>query len=364
MARFQAEILRSTEQLRQFEFSWRELLASAHQPDLVNYPDWLLPWWEIFGPEGGRQLRCLVLRDESGVVGFAPFLARTHWHGKAVPFRRLEFLASGEGEADSICSEYLEVLARAGREAEVAGELVRHLREGALGPWDEVVLSMMPGDRPMAGLIMAEAVKCGWSASQSELMEAPYIPLPTSWESYLKSLTGTGRRQITRGTRLFEEWAGEDWKIEYASEETLKKGQSILHSLHHDRWRDTGKGVFHSSKFLAFHETVMATLMKQGALDLCWLVVRSEPVSAMYFFRWNGKVSYYQAGRRLDVPQRIRPGGILLYHAIRRAIEMGQKEFDFLGGKARFKMELALACRSLVEVRLARPGFREGIRKG
>ena len=79
--------------------------------------------------------------------------------------------------------------------------------------------------------------------------------------------------------------------------------------------------------------------------------------------RWANKTYFYQCGRSREVPPHIRPGGVLLYLAIRRAIEAGLREFDFLGGEAVYKKQLAQASRPLVQVRVARPGIRERARR-
>jgi CelD/BcsL family acetyltransferase involved in cellulose biosynthesis len=53
---------------------------------------------------------------------------------------------------------------------------------------------------------------------------------------------------------------------------------------------------------------------------------------------------------------------VIVYQAIRRAIEAGRREFDFLGGNDLYKKQLALASRPLVELRLARPVVAERAR--
>jgi CelD/BcsL family acetyltransferase involved in cellulose biosynthesis len=50
---------------------------------------------------------------------------------------------------------------------------------------------------------------------------------------------------------------------------------------------------------------------------------------------------------------------VLLYLAIRRAIEANLREFDFLGGDAIYKKQLALASRPLAQLRLARKSLVE-----
>jgi CelD/BcsL family acetyltransferase involved in cellulose biosynthesis len=146
--------------------------------------------------------------------------------------------------------------------------------------------------------------------------------------------------------------------------EELEQGKQILEALHTERWRKAGaKGAFAAPRFGAFHDAVMPELLAQGALDLVWLRGRGAAVAAAYHLVWNGKVAYYQCGRRLDLPAALRPGMALLGYAIRAAIEQGQREFDFLGEASEYKMQLALATRPLLSLRAVRPCLREYARR-
>ena len=79
---------------------------------------------------------------------------------------------------------------------------------------------------------------------------------------------------------------------------------------------------------------------------------------------WNDKIHFYQSGRRVDLPAKIKPGIVAHAFAIRAAIEGGLREYDFLGGASRYKTELALATRPLVSLRAARKTLREALFTG
>jgi CelD/BcsL family acetyltransferase involved in cellulose biosynthesis len=98
----------------------------------------------------------------------------------------------------------------------------------------------------------------------------------------------------------------------------------------------------------------MRAFLDRNALELRWLSVRGEPVAALYNLTWNDKVYFYQSGRKLDVPSGVRPGIVIHLRAIRRAIEAGRREYDFLGGASQYKRKLATATRPLVSVRAVR----------
>ncbi len=355
-------IVSSAGELEQLAGAWRELLSRSGSDEPMLSPDWLLPWWRRFGGEGGRELRIGVAFRGDTLVGLVPLLARWHWYALGIPFRRLELLGTGEPERDEICSEYLNVIAERGAEAELLQSLADGLARGVFGSWDELVFSGMDGTSALPGQLAAELRKRGVAPSQEETSVAPFIPLPATWGAYLQGLSATSRYLVTRSLRDFDRWAGDGFELHHArSRAELAEGRRVLLALHASRWGHDG--AFSSPRFDAFHEEVMPALLDRGALDLSWICARGEPVVALYNLRWSGKVYSYQCGRRLDVPREVRPGIVIHAHAIRSAIEAGMREYDFLGGSSQYKRKLALATRPLVRLRAARPGLREAARQ-
>lgn len=358
------EVITDLTRLEQLRPDWLDLLSrsSANEPTLS--PDWLLTWWRIFG-HSGRRL-CAVAWFEGKperLMGLAPLQRRRYWYRPGLPFRRLEFLASGEREDEEVCSEYLNLLVEQGREELYAEDLVALLRTGQLGAWDELVLPMMDGDHPLPGALTAAFERARFQVHVEKTDEAPYVPLPSAWDEYLRSLPKKHRYEVRRCLRDFEAWAGEDWSVLRAqSGEQLAQGKKILVDLHQQRWEGVGqRGAFHAQSFVQFHDQVMPCLLDQGALELAWLCVRGQPIAVQYNIHWNNKVYFYQCGRRMDLPQRVRAGNVLLIDCIQQAMIAGRREFDFLAGPAHYKRELALTSRPLVQLRAVRSRLREGL---
>ena len=105
--------------------AWQNLQERSERNELAQSPAWLLTWWRVFG--AGRQLRLGLFHEGDRLVGVAPLLRRRYWYRGCLPFRRLEFLASGESAQDGIYSNHLGILAERGREARVANRLVEAL---------------------------------------------------------------------------------------------------------------------------------------------------------------------------------------------------------------------------------------------
>jgi CelD/BcsL family acetyltransferase involved in cellulose biosynthesis len=347
--------------LRDLRPAWEELIARSADADWSVDPSWMLPWWDVFGSEERRELRSLAFYDGERLVGLAPLLSRRHRYRRAIPFRRLEMLGSGEQEADETCGDYLGPIAEKGREADVATAFAEALVSNVAGAWDELVLTPMNGDSVLPSLLCAALKSRQVPVALVERSTAPYVSLPKTFDAYLASLKQNKRGQLRKALRAFESWAGgPPVLVRVKSVSELAEGKRVLMALHRERWG--GDGVFGSAKFRAFHDRVMPELLARGALDLGWMSVRDEPVAAFYNFRRNGKLSFYQSGRKLDIPDEVRVGVTMHAYLIQSAIEDGMREYDFLAGASQYKMSLALATRPLLELRAARPSLRETAR--
>lgn len=355
---FACTIVRDLGDLVQFEPAWRDLLERSSVDGPALTPVWLGTWWRVFGGTGGRRLCAALFWDGPRLVGMAPLQSRRHFYRPGIPFRRLELLASGEPEADEICSEYLGVLVERGLEEAVAEALAWALSAGLLGPWDEAVFPAMAADRSMPEHIVRAFLRHGIESERFSYGACPYVALPSDWDGYLASLGSSDRYFLKRALREFDNWANGSAEIcEASSPEDLERGMRILKALHGERWGNAG--VFRSRRFSAFHDSVMRSLFAENALALRWLKVRGKPIAATYNVVWKGKEYFYQSGRRLDVPKCVRPGIVLHAHAIRRAIEARRSEYDFLAGPSRYKKQLATALHPLVTVRAVQAPLRE-----
>ena len=301
---------------------WSALLSRSASNRPTQSPLWLLAWWRIFGAHQGRKVASALVYDGARLIGLAPLLRRVWWYRRAVPYRRLELLGTGEDEQDEIGSDYVGVIAEPGAEEGVAKALAETIVRGDLGPFDHVALSALDGDLSMNAALARAFEARGMAVTREALGAAPYIRLPGTWEAYLERLSRSGRYTIRRSLRAFEKWAGADTEfVRVSSVSDLEEGKRILIRLHEQRWRAVGKsGVFASPLFQSFHDAVLPHLIAKDALELVWLTARGAPVAVAYNIVWDNKVLFYQGGRVVDLPKQIRPGIVLHAHGIRKAI--------------------------------------------
>ncbi len=350
-------------QLESMRDEWRDLLGRAAFAEPAMTPTWLLAWWRQFGDADRRRLRVVVVEDGSRLIGLAPLSLRTILHRRALPVRSVELLATGEDPRDEICSEGVGVVVEAGRETDVADALVGALVAEKLGAWDELRMSAMSAEDPMVEALRVALSRANVTTTTAPCGEAPYIPLPSSYDEYLKQLDSSHRYVVVRALRELEKWTGKGgYTLRRATtREELDEGRRILLSLHGERWGREGKeGVFVSERFTRFHDELMPALLdeRDGSIDLLWLEANGEPIAATYNFVYRGKVHFYQSGRKIDVPKQVRPGIALHALAIQAAIAAGHREYDFMSGALQYKKQLALATRTLVSLRGVAPTFR------
>lgn len=340
------ELVTQPERLAAVTADWEKLLRQSTCDVPTLSPLWLLPWWQMYGTTQGRRLKTALLWDNGRLVGLAPLLSRRLGSGTGVPVRRIELLASGEEEHEEVCSSYIGVISERGREQAVSEELTRALRGGQFGRWDDLLLVSMDASQVLPPVFAACLSK---GAHYAITGTCPVVRLPSSWSAYLASLPEPNRRVVEQAERDFEAWAGRDVSFHVARDRSdLELGRKLLETLHSERRASLEKpSVFQHVRFRAFHDRVMLPLFERGALELCWLTAKDQPICAMYNIVWNDRVFFYQGGRTTRIPDHLRPTVVGHAYAIRRAIEAGRVEYDFMGRAAHYKLDLAHEFRPL-----------------
>jgi CelD/BcsL family acetyltransferase involved in cellulose biosynthesis len=333
----------------------------SHFEELVPYRDpwdrlsadvpfrswiWMSTWWRHYGP--GRRLFVLGVFDrDDALVGIAPWYLqhRGPWGQVA------EFLGSGE-----VCSDYLSILCQPplaeAVTAALAAWLDRYGKEEA-GP-DLVKLSGVAADDLATGRLAAHLAERGSTIHRRAGPNCWRLRLPDSWDAYEALLSKSHRKQVRRLLRTLE-GPGRAVLHTVTEPEELPRAMEILTDLHQRRRLSLAEpGRFASPRFTAFHGAVAGPLLESGRLRLHWLERSGRPIAAEYHLAGGAVIYAYQAGVDPDALEH-EPGSLITLAVLRRAMDEGYRQFDFLRGDEPYKAHWRAEPSASVELRLVAP---------
>lgn len=326
--------LKTGEEFQALKGEWNQLLYKSRSNNIFLTWEWLYTWWEIF-KDRDKELMIITIRDgDNELLCIAPFIRNRVRHLGFIPAHQIRFLATGEDERDEICSDYLDIIVR---EGEKEDQLLQLLFEFLLkmNEWDEILLENLREDS-VAFRFLNNLKGNNLKKLVDQKGQGLYLELTHKWSDLMMSLSNTQRYKIKRTLRELEGLGQLRFEI-VMDEEGLDKTFKDLTELHQKRWRKKGKpGVFSSHKFTSFHSAITKSLLHNGCLMMANLIINNRPLGVLYNICYNGSVLFYQSGIDTTLSrdnQWIKPGLALHALAIKRAIELGCREYDFLPGE-------------------------------
>jgi CelD/BcsL family acetyltransferase involved in cellulose biosynthesis len=342
------EIISDATRFAELKPEWDELVAAAGSDNPFLTHGWLHAWWAHLG--GSRRLAILAIRTDGQLVAAAPLsLSRAR-----VPcFWRYEFLGTGFAGSD-----YLDIVARRGHEAETVRGLAAYARVQKRA----LHLEHLP-ESSLASRITVPLSESGWSIRESANGVCPFIRLhEQTWDSYLATLGPSHRANVRRRLRTLESRFGMRFEA-VASEERRAEALDALFGFHAHRFGIHGSTAFDTPALRAFHHDVTRRAMHEGWLRLFVMFLEGRMAAVMYGFSRGGRFYFYQHG--FDDRYRQHSAGLALMGlTIRAAIEEGLSEFDMLFGDEAYKSFWARERRPLVRIDLFPPHLAGRIHHG
>ena len=297
------------------EARWNALVDGSALPSIFLTWQWQSEWSRAFAAD--RPLQVLtVTTTEGALAGILPL----YEDGPS----RLRII----GGID--ISDYLDVLARAGREEAVWQALLQH-RAGQPGEWD---LHGIRAASPTAILLPALARGAGLTASVARQDRCPVLALPGTWDEYLARLSGKDRHELRRKIRRLERELPGATARSHGEVAGWDQAMGRFLTLH--RLSKVGKARFMDERMERFFRSVTARLAAAGWARLWFLEHEGAAVAAFLCLEYGGRVGLYNSGFDPARAQ-LAPGIVLLAHVIRDAIERAVSVFDFLRGEEPYK---------------------------
>ncbi len=325
------------------EATWRELEAKA-QPSFFLTWGWIENWLASV-PSADAPKLAIVSRGGAPAAAF--FVGKKlRVRHRVLPSRSLFLNATGVPQLDELCIEHNAVLGEPLALASIMDLLP--------GDWDELFLPGVAADA-FAAPGRDERVRIEKEVS------SPYVDLArvrAAPQGYVSLLGSSTRAQLRRARRTLG-------SIELEVAADLERAYAIydeLVALHQASWVARGQpGAFADRWFDAFHRRLIDKRFAHGEIQLARVSAGGETVGCLYNLVKNGRVLFYQSGlARFDDPH-VKPGYVCHAAAIERAAGDGHAIYDFLGGEARYKRQLATEEARLAWLRVQRPRARFAI---
>jgi CelD/BcsL family acetyltransferase involved in cellulose biosynthesis len=340
--------------------------------------DWLATWWKHYGsdecregvrnvePKNDKQLFVLAVYDDAmyphlatasseqpgprpegegeigkRLVGILPwYLDRNRITGNVV-----RWLGSGE-----VCTDHLSLICRA-HDSERVVEAVADALTVEFDDWGHLDLVAVDlDDEPVHKLILAlEERECLISRRAADSTWT--IDLPSSWDSYVATLSKNNRRKIRQLQRNVLA-AGRVKRHVAKNIADLEIAWPILVDLHQRRWQSLGQpGCFASRTFHEFHREVAGRLLDRGQLLISWIELDGVPAAAEYQMVDGKTAFHYQRGLNPDLLDE-NPGWLSAILFIGAEIEQGRKRFDLLRGNVPYKASFGATARPVYDYRV------------
>jgi hypothetical protein len=240
--------------------------------------------------------------------------------------------------AEEVYPDYLDIIAKTGREAEVIDAISRFLDDGCFS-WQTGLFDNVTQESTLFRLVALWQTR--YLVRQRLSSVCPVIKITGSFDDFLKSTFDKKKRyNLKRQVKLALDRLGLRFQ-QVEEPASIEQAMEQLFTLHDKRAREKGiKSTFSAPQVKSFHQRVSKLFTSEGLLHLSLLLDRDLPVSVLYGYVYNKKFCFYQSGR--DPAWEMQSvGTVLLTLVIKHVFDAGLVEFDFLKGGELYKKSWA-----------------------
>lgn len=342
MPEYTIDIVRTTDELSACGSRWNDLLRESRADSIFLTLEWISSWSESFLVKG-REMLVLMLRDGQDLVGIAPWYIN---NAKVGPFsiRRLEFLGTPEWGAD-----YIDVIARRGKERDVAAALCDFLWGEFEDRWDCLLFRDVPSGSMFMEFFMAALESRGKYVSVKRGSYCPYVDLPDGKERLHDSMRPHRRSQFRRHLRLLN-GVGSFRHTTFREADGIESIRPFL-DFYEIRWGEI------PGSHLRFLDRFLRRSHPNRWVEIDTIGTGDEDIAAIFHLVY-GNVKYcYLTVVNKRFNRRVSVGNVLIGLSLEDSAERGMKRYNFLKGGEPYKFHWADRGDRLIQVELHRGNF-------
>lgn len=342
MSEYSVQVLDSTEKFLAYRKRWDGLLAGSGANTIFQTWEWAAAWIGSFIGKG-RQLFILVLSRKDNITCIAPWYINTTRYG---PFRVRSIEMIGSPEAGS---DYLDVIARSGKEKEAARQMYDYLTNGIPDRWDALHFRNIPANSVFHDGFIEEFQKDGKYVKVARGSYCPTVILPETRDQFIASLRPHRRRQFNRHWRKISGRGDVGHEIARDIERNGVLGEFV--SFYERQWGKTGDG------YTSFLRNFVRRAHSRNWIEVECLRHKDGYVAAILHMTYNGTKYSYLTAVDKTFNRQVSIGNVLVCLAIQDAIDRGLERYDFLRGSEPYKYHWANSGEQLIDVSYGKRRF-------
>ena len=283
---------------------------------LFMEPAWMQVWWRHFGTGMTPCIR--AVRHKKTLIGIAPLMA----DGTTA------FLL---GHSD-LC-DYMDFIVAPQRGPEFFTVIIEYLQNQGF-----VLLNLKPvlnESNVVKDLVeIAPGLGCRVVCKPDNVTYA--MALPSSWEAFLKRLTGKQRHEIRRKLRRLNAAGQVKYRI-IKDIDAVRTEIDIFMALF--RSNRPEKAAFMTSRMEAYFRSLAESMAAHHMLRLAFLEIDGQPAASVMCFDDHSTVYLYNSGYDLNFSS-LSVGLLSKALSIKDSIQRGRRKYDFLKGDEKYKRYL------------------------
>jgi CelD/BcsL family acetyltransferase involved in cellulose biosynthesis len=338
MKEYRTEVIRSMDQFKAISKPWNELLNKSSSNNIFLTWEWQFSWAESFLKEG-RQLFIVAVYHEDELVGIAPWYVRRD-SMKGIPIKQIEFLGTPEGGCD-----YLDVLARKGKEEPVTTALYEFLFNEVSPQWDCMRLVDIRANSMFLLHLLSRIAEEGKYLEITTGSFCPFAALPRTREELYANLSTNRREQFRRHLKMLNG----SGNMEHRSVSSI----GVLEVLdEYFAFYENEKQLFDTS-LRSLIKNFLSRCDSGNRVQIDLLRSQGKNIAGLLHLCYEGVISMYLMAVDKDYNPKISVGNVLVGLSVENAVSQGFSVYDFLKGTEPYKFHWANGVNTSLEIFLA-----------
>lgn len=327
MSKYRFFIIKDYSSFLTLKFEWNELVKISSFNSIFAIHEWMDAWLQNHSKDQDR-LSIIIAENSDGICAIAPMMIRKEI-SYGFPLNLMRFIGTPQADRCDVIIKKDEVA--------VVPFLVQFMREKVAG-WHQLHLNEIPEESPFAKHLIKIDYPRTFIESASE---CPYITLTTfpTFEVLFESINRKSRLELNRKQNKMKKEG--NWRVTHKLNVSIFEPEIFMarklerQSAKAMKINDLTYLVLALPNFWNFHRSLIE---KQKCFQILMSTLKRNDRLIAYCYGFIYDKSYYAYNTAFHSEYAwYSPGKIILNESIRKSIELGCHEFDFLRGASPLK---------------------------